>query len=307
MGAFERALDNIDLKYTVIISSEIDKYVSKAYSIIHNITEDKNLGDINNININDLKRKNVDLMTWGFPCQNFSVANRNGQKGLKGKQSGLYYKGLEVLKKIKPKVSVIENVNSLKGEQLEIILKDLKKQGYTSYYKVLDSQDFGIPQRRKRLFIVSFLKNIQFSFPNPKILTKDMGDYLLDDVNEKYYKVNPSIIDKIKQKPKSIKKGNNQKLVCNTLTKAIARQGSSKEFILNCSLIYTLTNEIRRITPLECWRLMGFEDKDYYNTKKELEKEFYYGRDRSDTRMYNMAANSIAVPVLEEIFKSIYY
>lgn len=306
IGAFEKALKNIEIDYNLIGYSEIDKYSSKAYSIIHNITEDKNLGDINKIDITDIK-ENINLMTWGFPCQNFSVANRNGQMGLEGKQSGLYYKGLEILNHINPEISIIENVNSLKGKELKIILNDLKEQGYTSYYKVLDSQDFGVPQRRKRLFVVSFLEDREFNFPQPQKLTVDMGTYLLDSVSDKYYKVNPNIVDRVKEKSKNIRKGNNEKLVCNTLTKAISRQGSSKEFILNCALIYKLKGEIRRITPLECWRLMGFDDRDYYKSKIELENTFYYGKDKSDTRMYNMSANSIAVPVLEEIFKSIYY
>lgn len=187
-------------------------------------------------------------------------------------------------------------------------MNDLKENGYNNYYKILDAQDFGIPQRRKRVFIVSIRKDIDkgsFSFPKEKTLKKDMGDYLIDYPDEKYYKVNKKIIDKIKNK-NNIRLGNGGKVVCNTITRAIPRQGSSKEFILNCSLIYMLTGEIRRITPLECFKLMGFEEIDYFKVKKSLENTFYNGADRSDTRLYTMAANSIVVPVVESIFENLF-
>lgn len=303
IGAFEKALDNLNVDYNLIKWCENDKYVSTAYSTIHNESKNKNLGDIKNAEVN--KINDIDLITWGFPCQNFSVANRNGQKGLKGDYSGLYYDGLKIVQKIKPKYSIIENVNSLKGEELEVILKDLKQCGYKNYYQVLDSQDYGVPQRRKRLFIISIKQNLNqsFSFPQKEKLHKGLEQYLQDEVRDKYYKVNESIIDRVKNK--KIITGNNDKVICNTIIKALPRQGSSGEFILNCALIYHLTGEIRRMTPLETWRLMGFDDADYFNAKQALEKVHYNGRDMSDTRMYNMSANSIVVDVLEPILESL--
>lgn len=302
-GAFAKSLNNLNINYNLLKWCENDKFVSTVYSAIHNEPQSKNLGDIKNVEID--KEINSDLITWGFPCQNFSVANRNGQKGLKGKYSGLYYDGLKIVQKIKPKYSVIENVNSLKGKELNIILKDLKQIGYKNYHKVLDAQDYGVPQRRKRLFIISIKRNLNqsFSFPEKRKLNKGLGHYLQNEVRDKYYKVNKSIIDRVKNK--KIITGNNDKVICNTITKALSRQGSSGEFILNCALIYHLTGEIRRMTPLECWRLMGFDDEDYYKGKQALEKTHYNGRDMSDTRMYNMAANSIVVDVLKLIFKKL--
>jgi DNA (cytosine-5)-methyltransferase 1 len=67
-----------------------------------------------------------------------------------------------------------------------------------------------------------------------------------------------------------------------------------------------LKEKIRKLTPLECWRLMGFDDKDYWKTRNRLEKVYYNGRDRSDSQMYKMAGNSIVVNVLEFIFKSLF-
>jgi len=70
--------------------------------------------------------------------------------------------------------------------------------------------------------------------------------------------------------------------------------------------LYVVNYRIRRLTPLECWRLMGFDDEDYWKARKALEQRFYKGKDKSDSQMYKMAGNSIVVNVLEEIYKYLF-
>lgn len=126
------------MKWELINYCELDKYASKAYSVIHNVNENQNLGDITKVNAKDLQ--DFDLMTWGFPCTDISICGK--QKGLidnQGNQtrSGLYYEGLRILKEKKPKVSIIENVKALTSKkfkrEFEMILSDLEKIGYNQH------------------------------------------------------------------------------------------------------------------------------------------------------------------------------
>lgn len=196
IGAFEKALTNLNIDYELVGYSEIDKYASKAYSLIHSESESKNLGDITKIDINALP-KNIDLITYGFPCQDISVAgNKQGFFNSKGEKtrSGLFFNALNIIQAVKPRIAIAENVKNLTGKrfknEFEIVLNSLDQAGYNNYYKVLNAKDYGIPQNRERVFIVSIRKDIdngKFEFPKPIELTKRLKDLLEDNVSEKYY------------------------------------------------------------------------------------------------------------------------
>lgn len=190
IGGPEKALKRLGIKYELVGYSEIDKYASKSYSAVHKEPEIKNYWDITKINEKELL--DFDLMTWGFPCQDISIAGK--QAGIKqGTRSGLYYDGLRILKEKKPKYSLIENVKALTSKKFkdtfESILNDLSESGYNNYWQVLDAKDYGIPQHRERVFIVSIRKDInqEFIFPEKEELTFKLKDLLEDDVEEKYY------------------------------------------------------------------------------------------------------------------------
>lgn len=205
IGAFEKALDNIGIEYELVGFSEIDKYAVKSYCAIHGVDESMNLGDITKIGETDLP-KNIDLITYGFPCQDISLAGK--QKGMfneDGSQtrSGLFFEALRIIEAIKPRIAIAENVKNLTGkkfkEQFEIVLKSLEEAGYNNYWKVLNAKDFGIPQNRERVFIVSIRKDIddgKFTFPEGFPLTKRLKDVLEKEVDEKFY-INNSKIAKI--------------------------------------------------------------------------------------------------------------
>jgi len=195
LGAFKKALKRQNIKYELINYCEIDKYASKSYSLIHNVSEELNLGDVNKVNEKLLP--DFDLMTWGFPCTDISIAgkqegfiDRNGNKT----RSGLYYEGLRILKEKKPKYSIIENVKNLTGkkfkEQFKQILNDLENEGYNNYWKVLNAKDYGVPQNRERVFIISIRKDIDnkiFVFPEGFDNGIRLKDLLEENVDEKYY------------------------------------------------------------------------------------------------------------------------
>jgi DNA-cytosine methyltransferase len=189
IGANSKALRNLGIKHEIVGYSEIDKYASKAFGIINNVPEALNFGDITKIDTDNLP--DFDLLTWGFPCQDISVAGK--QKGLsQGTRSGLYREGLRILKAKKPKYSIIENVKNLVGKKFkndfEMILKDLEDLGYTNYWKVLNAKDYGIPQNRERVFIVSVLgEHKKLVWPEPFDNGLRLKDFLEQEVGEKYY------------------------------------------------------------------------------------------------------------------------
>ena len=195
IGAFEKALDNLQIPYELAGFSEIDKYAVKSYCAIHGVDESMNLGDITKIDEKALP-KDIDLITYGFPCQDISLAGK--QKGLfndDGTQtrSGLFFEALRVIETTQPRVAIAENVKNLTGkkfkEQFALVLESLDEAGYNNYWKVLNAKDYGIPQNRERVFIISIRKDIDkgYEFPEPFPLKLRLKDMLDDEVDEKFY------------------------------------------------------------------------------------------------------------------------
>lgn len=114
--------------------------------------------------INDVKGKEVpeaEIWTGGFPCQDLSLARMGARAGLGGVQSGLFFRFAELLGERLPKVVVVENVHGLltshRGRDFAIVLKTLDELGYGLAWRVLNSKDFGVPQSRRRVFVVGVL------------------------------------------------------------------------------------------------------------------------------------------------------
>ena len=329
IGGFEKALKNIDIEYNLVGYSEIDKYASKSYSVIHEIPETKNLGDITKINEKELP-KNIDLITYGFPCQDISLAGK--QKGLFNEdgtqtRSGLFFEALRIIEETQPRVAIAENVKALTSKkfknEFEIVLKSLDEIGYNNYYQVLDAKDYGIPQHRERIFIVSIRKDIdngKFEFPEPFELKLRLKDMLENEVDEKYYLKKTGKFF-IKNSFAQEKKGNgfrfephikNNAGISKTITTRaggrmddnfiIDIESNEKTFKFDSKNKLLVYNEIiqenfniRKFTPKECWRLMGFDDEDF-----EKAQNF-----NSNTQLYKQAGNSACVNVIEELYKNL--
>ena len=186
-GSQSIALRNLGIEHEVVAISEIDKYAIKAYEAIHGSTN--NLGDICKIDPNDIP--DHDLFTYLFPCQDLSVAGKQAGLG-KGTRSGLLYECEKIIEAKKPKYLLLENVKNLVGKkfkpQFDEWLDYLESLGYTNYWKVLNAKDYGVPQNRERVFVVSILgdhKSYEFADKIP--LDKCIADILEDEVDEKYY------------------------------------------------------------------------------------------------------------------------
>lgn len=187
-GSQSMALRNIGVDYEVVGISEIDKYAIKAYESTHG--DVNNLGDISKIKVEDVPEH--DLFTYSFCCQDVSVAGK--QKGIKRGEtrSGLLYECERIIEHCKPKYLLLENVKNLVGKkfkpQFDEWLKYLEDLGYTNYWQVLNAKDYGVPQNRERVFVVSILgEHKPYKFPSPIKLNKKIKDVLEDNVAKKYY------------------------------------------------------------------------------------------------------------------------
>lgn len=224
IGAFEKALENLNIDHEVVGYCEIDKYASKAYSAIHDISEEKNLNDVTKIDILDVE-DTVDLITYGFPYQDISNAGK--QRGFEHEgeltRSGLFFEALRIIEDYKPKFAIAENVKALVSKkftkEFNIVLDSLDKAGYNNYWQVLNAKDYGIPQNRERVFIISIRKDIDkgFTFPESIPLELRLKDILQDEIDEKYY-LNDEQVSRLLGATFNQDKARLQKTdVCNTL------------------------------------------------------------------------------------------
>ena len=345
-GSQSIALRNLGIEYEVVAISEIDKYAIKAYEAIHGPTN--NLGDICKTDPRDIP--DHDLFTYSFPCQDLSVAGKQAGLG-KGTRSGLLYECEKIIEAKKPKYLLLENVKNLVGKKFKPEfnkwLEYLEGLGYTNYWQVLNAKNYGVPQNRERVFVVSILgEHKPYEFPKLIPLDKCIADILEDEVDEKYYINKPfHLVNKGYQAELDIKGMDCIKRVYSTDKVAPAlttMQGGLREpkiltlpcicasrgrYIDNSSsegtgkpteqkfefntrgisntittvqkdnYLVEQTYRIRKLTPRECFRLMGMSDDD-------IDKIQAAGI--SNTQQYKMAGNSICIPALEAIFKNLF-
>lgn len=263
IGAFEKAFDNLEKEYDLVGFSEIDKFAVKSYCAIHGVDESMNLGDITNVDENALP-KNIDLVTYGFPCQDISLAGK--QKGLfndDGTQtrSGLFFEALRIIEATHPRVAIAENVKNLTSkrfaEQFKIVLEALEQAGYNNYWQVLNAKNYGVPQNRERVFIVSIRKDVDtcsFQFPERFPLELRLKDLLEDEVDEKFYLSDKAIAGFNRHKERHEGRGNgfgwnptDGNVIANTLL-ANANCRPSDNFIKQVGMLDIKGNEqVRRV------------------------------------------------------------
>lgn len=194
-GSQALALENLGIDFTSDIS-EIDRYAIQAYNQLHGDTH--NWGDITKID--EKKLPYYDLITYSSPCQDFSTAGlgKGGDAG-SGTRSSLLWECERIIRAVKPKYLLMENVKNLVGEKHKHNfirwLRVLEMMGYQNFWKVLNAKDYGVPQNRERVFVVSILGCGQYLFPNPKKLEKRLKDVLETKVDKKYY-LSDDVVDK---------------------------------------------------------------------------------------------------------------
>ena len=274
IGAFEKALERLNIDYELVGFSEIDKFAIKSYCAIHNVPENKNLRDITKINID--KIPDFDLLTWGFPCQDISIAGR--MEGIKkGTRSGLYYEGYKILKAKRPGISIIENVKNLTSkrfkEQFETILKDIEELGYNNYWQVLNAKNYSVPQNRERIFIVSIRKDIDknnFVFPSSVELKLKLKDLLEDTVDDKFYLTENGIGRLIKKNNKLLKDCQNPNISSCLVAGYHKMSGNQNQYIAE-------SNKVEKVAGLYDTENKKHQAGSIYNSNRNISNINYNG------------------------------
>lgn len=187
-----------DFDWVCVGRSEIDKYAIQAADALFPEAKDKNYGDISKIDWNEVP--DFDLLTYSFPCTNLSFAGKQeGCEEGSGTASSLLWECRKSIIAKRPKYLLMENVKALVSQKfLPYFLKwqnELASYGYSNFAKVLNSKNFGCPQNRERIFMVSILDdNASYHFPEPFPLDKRLKDVLEEEVDEKYY-LSKKVID----------------------------------------------------------------------------------------------------------------
>jgi DNA (cytosine-5)-methyltransferase 1 len=197
IGACTKAFKRLGIPHKVVDYVEIDKYAVASYNAINGTNfEPQDICEWN-------KDIEVDLITHGSPCQDFSLAGKQagGDKD-SGTRSSLMYETIRIVEKLKPKYVIWENVKNLLSKKhihnFNAYLETMEQLGYTNYYQVLNAKDYGIPQNRERVFTISIRKDINkvFTFPQKQELKLKLKDMLEEEVDEKYY-LSDEILGKI--------------------------------------------------------------------------------------------------------------
>lgn len=187
IGACTSALKRLNIDFEIADYVEIDKYAVASYNAINGTHFETQ--DIKNWN----KDIQVDLIMHGSPCQDFSLAGygKGGDEG-SGTRSSLMYETIRIVNNLKPKYVVWENVKNLISKKhrhnFDNYLQALNEGGYTNYWQVLNSKDYGTPQNRERVFVISIRKDLNqdFNFPPRQELKLTLKDLLEENVDEKY-------------------------------------------------------------------------------------------------------------------------
>lgn len=308
IGSQAQALKNIGLDFETVAISEIDRYALQSYEYLHGKV--KNLGDISTINPNDVP--DCDLITYSFPCQDLSVAGAQaGADEGSGTRSSLLWECKKIIEAKKPKYLLMENVKNLVGSthkaNFEKWLDYLTTLGYKNYWKVLNAVDYGAPQSRERVFVVSILGDESFEFPAPQPRTIKLKDILDPDdkvPSNMYMNDRPFIFRETQDESdnglihvgnlemagnESIKRVYSPEGVCPTLTTMTGGHRQPKIYLGK-------EKGVRKLTPRECWAVMGFDNNTYTKVENKL----------SNTQLYKQAGNTICVPCLEAIFRQLF-
>jgi len=289
IGGFRLAIEQVAAELGTPVkckfSSDIDEDCQKAYEA--NFRE-KPIGDITAINAEDIP--DHDILLAGFPCQPFSIiGHRHGFKDTRGT---LFFEIARILEAKKPKAFVLENVKLFaghnNGKTLKRIMAALRDLGYHADFRIFNALDFGLPQKRERIFIVGFKKACSFDWPKGSVPMTPLKDILEENVPEQYYAsayIRKNRLKKHKPtKEPTIWHENKAGHISAYPFSCALRAGASYN--------YLLVNGERRLTPREMLRLQGFPNSfnivcNYSQTRKQ-------------------AGNSLPVPVAKAILNNLF-
>ena len=297
IGGFRIAMESFGIK--CVFTSEWDKHAKKTYQ--------ENFGEVSAGDITKIKEEEIpshDVLCAGFPCQAFSISGN--QRGFNDTRGTLFFDIARIAKYHKPKILFLENVKNFAkhndGKTLNTVLRVLDELGYNVFYKVLNASNYGAPTARQRIYFVCFKKDLgvpNFSFPNPLKEQIYVKDILEKNARENF---------EIKRKDIKITKEGNQAAANKPIQIGTINNGGQGERIysINGHAItlsaygggaasktgaYMINGRIRKLTPRECARIMGFPED--------------FKIPVSTSQAYKQFGNSVAVSVVKKIVEQI--
>lgn len=295
LGGFRLALESLGA--FCVYSNEWDSAAQDVYRENFGETPD---GDITKVDAKQIP--DHDILCAGFPCQAFSISGK--QRGFEDSRGTLFFDVARIVREKKPKIVFMENVKNFAshddGRTLSVVRNTMEELGYIFNYRVLNSVDYGIPQKRERVYMVCFRSDVctcDFDFPKPFMLEKHVEDYLLDDctLTEKLYVERPDIYyngvadDTYSNKPIRlgiVNKGGQGERIYSTKGIAITFSAYGGGVFAKTGG-YLVDGRPRKLHPRECARLMGYPDS--------------YKMSKSTAQAYKQFGNSVVVDVLQYI------
>lgn len=295
LGGFRIALESLGAE--CVYSNEWDEPVQKVYY--------ENFGDMPEGDITKVDEKTIpdhEILCAGFPCQAFSISGK--QRGFEDSRGTLFFDVARIVKEKKPKIVFMENVKNFathdNGHTLEVVKGTMEELGYTFYQKVLNAVDYGVPQKRERIYMVCFrndLNVLDFPFPKPFELKRHVEDFLLEDdsaVEHLYVNRPDTYMNGVEDTTYSnkpirlgiINKGGQGERIYSTKGIAITLSAYGGGVFAKTGG-YLINGRPRKLHPKECARLMGFPDR--------------YKICPSANQAYKQFGNSVVIDVLQLI------
>lgn len=300
IGAIRKAFQRLNIPVNVLDYVEVNKACVKSYNALYG----ENFKPVSVIDYHPPDTR-IDLLMHGSPCQDFS---RVGQKqgGIKdsGTRSSLLYETIRIIEECpqKPRWVLWENVKGVLDRNMRdaffYYLEEMSRLGYETKYKVLNAMDFGVPQKRERIFAISYLGENPFSFERLEHqVTRDIWSLIQSEVSPKYTIRQEGMLRFLHDPTYKPKFHGRLQVI-----KDFAYTVSTKQMrVPNAGIIDLGNGEYRYLTERECFRLMGFEDEDF-----DILQKLYPQRENCTSyTLYHQAGNSIVVDVLMAILKEI--
>ncbi|MDO4204233.1 MAG: DNA cytosine methyltransferase [Selenomonadaceae bacterium] len=295
LGGFRIALESLGAN--CVYSNEWDVPAQKVYA--ENFVDTPE-GDITKVDENTIP--DHDILCAGFPCQAFSISGK--QRGFEDSRGTLFFDVARIVKVKRPKVVFMENVKNFAthddGKTLEVVVGTMEELGYTFYQKVLNAVDYGVPQKRERIYMVCFRNDLEinnFKYPKPFKLTRHVEDVLLEDEE--------MVKDLYVDRPDTYYNGVEDNQYSNkSIRLGIVNKGGQGERIYSTKGIaitlsaygggvfaktggYLINGKTRKLHPRECARIMGYPDS--------------YKICKSANQAYKQFGNSVVIDVLQLI------
>lgn len=300
IGGGRIGLENNGL--TCVGHCEIDEKTAETYHLFFG--DDRNYGDLTKVDIKKLP--DFDFMIAGFPCQSFSIVGKRA--GFEDERGRIIYSLIEILKQKKVKYFILENVKGLmshdNGTTLATIKKELENIGYNVYCKVLNSFDFGVPQKRERIYIVGFhidYDNDMFEFPKNYIVNKKF-DYFLDADNCLEMDISDKTFQKYLSNKYNSNKFTNDEILSWENFVIDWRQSDLRKYEKTFptlrtgrhGLLYIKNKKIKKLNGYEALLLQGFPKNIAVKVKEHK---------LNNNKVLSQAGNAMTVTVIDAIVK----